>query len=60
MFKKLGQKNDFSRSYDDKRCQKSLKITKNLKNLRQSKFFFSKKNFFLIITFLYESTKNKI
>ena len=59
MFKKLGQKNDFSRSYDDKRGQKSLKITKNLKNLRQSKnlflIFFVLNNFFL-----YESTKNKI
>ena len=32
MFKKLGNKNDFSRSYDDKRSQKSLKITKNQTN----------------------------
>ena len=46
-------------SYDDKRGQKSLEITKKLKNRHQSKFCFQQKLFF-IISFLYESTKNKI
>ena len=37
ILQKLGQNNDFSRSYDVKRGQKSLKITKNQINWRQSK-----------------------
>ena len=52
MFKKLGKKNDFFGSYDVKRGQKSLKITENLKNCRQSQkfkfiFFFFKFIFYM-------------
>ena len=60
ILQKLGQNNDFSRSYDVKRGQKSLKITKNQTNWRQSKKEFSKKCCFFIIFFLNESNKIKI
>ena len=44
ILKKLGQNNTFSPSYDDKRGQKSLKITTKIK---KSKIVSQKKIFFL-------------
>ena len=57
MFKKLGKKKeDFYRSYDDKRGQKSQKIIKQIDvNQKKNSTFFV-----LIISFLNESTKNKM
>ena len=55
MFKKLGQKNDFSRSYDVKRGKKSLKI----KQIDVNQKIVFKLNLFFTISFINESTKLK-
>ena len=60
ILQKLGQNNDFSRSYDVKRGQKSQKKSQKIKQIDVNQKTKFKKILFFIIFFLNESNKNKI